>query len=146
VSSFSVGGLFVSVEKNETGFFWVIDFVSRIFNTSLFHFFRLCSRAFFIFCGNEQSHFFRDEGAHDNERMKEPSHFCPASDLGASGAIDRVPERLQMAKDGGAEVLNYEQVEVGEALKEITGGARSGFGNGCCGNGSSRSGFGRLLR
>jgi threonine dehydrogenase-like Zn-dependent dehydrogenase len=37
-------------------------------------------------------------------------------------AIDRVPERLQMAKDGGAEILNYEDVEVGEALKEMTGG------------------------
>jgi len=37
-------------------------------------------------------------------------------------AIDRVPERLQMAKDGGAEVLNFEEVEVGEALKEMTGG------------------------
>jgi len=37
-------------------------------------------------------------------------------------AIDRFPERLQMAKDGGAEVLNYEEVEVGEALKEMTGG------------------------
>jgi threonine dehydrogenase-like Zn-dependent dehydrogenase len=37
-------------------------------------------------------------------------------------AIDRVPERLQMAKAGGAEILNYEEVEVGEALKEMTGG------------------------
>jgi threonine dehydrogenase-like Zn-dependent dehydrogenase len=37
-------------------------------------------------------------------------------------AIDRVPERLQMAKDGGAEVLNFEEVDVGEALKEMTGG------------------------
>jgi threonine dehydrogenase-like Zn-dependent dehydrogenase len=37
-------------------------------------------------------------------------------------AIDRVPERLQMAKAGGAEILNYEDVEVGEALKEMTGG------------------------
>ncbi len=38
-------------------------------------------------------------------------------------AIDRVPERLQMAKDfGGAEVLNYEEIDVGEALKEMTGG------------------------
>lgn len=37
-------------------------------------------------------------------------------------AIDRVPERLQMAKDGGAEILNYEEVEVGEALNEMTGG------------------------
>jgi len=38
-------------------------------------------------------------------------------------AIDRVPERLQMAKDQcKAEVLNYEEVDVGEALKEMTGG------------------------
>jgi len=37
-------------------------------------------------------------------------------------AIDLVPERLQMAKDGGAEVLNITEVEVGEALKEMTGG------------------------
>jgi threonine dehydrogenase-like Zn-dependent dehydrogenase len=38
-------------------------------------------------------------------------------------AFDRVPERLQMAKkQGKAEVLNYEEVDVGEALKEMTGG------------------------
>jgi threonine dehydrogenase-like Zn-dependent dehydrogenase len=38
-------------------------------------------------------------------------------------AIDRVPERLQMAKEQGkAEVLNYEEIDVGEALKEMTGG------------------------
>ena len=37
-------------------------------------------------------------------------------------AIDRVPERLAMAKGGGAEILNYEEIEVGEALKEMTGG------------------------
>jgi threonine dehydrogenase-like Zn-dependent dehydrogenase len=37
-------------------------------------------------------------------------------------AIDRVPERLQLARQGGAEILNYEQIEVGEALKEMTGG------------------------
>jgi threonine dehydrogenase-like Zn-dependent dehydrogenase len=37
-------------------------------------------------------------------------------------AIDRFPERLEMAKAGGAEVLNYEETEVGEALKEMTGG------------------------
>ncbi len=37
-------------------------------------------------------------------------------------AIDLVPERLQMAKDGGAEVLNIAEVEVGDALKEMTGG------------------------
>lgn len=37
-------------------------------------------------------------------------------------AIDRVPERLEMARLSGAETLNYEQIEVGEALKEMTGG------------------------
>lgn len=38
-------------------------------------------------------------------------------------AIDRVPERLQMAKEQcKAEILNYEEIEVGEALKEMTGG------------------------
>ncbi len=37
-------------------------------------------------------------------------------------AIDLVAERLQMAKDGGAEILNISEVEVGEALKEMTGG------------------------
>ncbi|AUB41245.1 Threonine dehydrogenase or related Zn-dependent dehydrogenase [Nostoc flagelliforme CCNUN1] len=38
-------------------------------------------------------------------------------------AFDRIPERLQMAKEyGKAEVLNYEEVNIGEALKEMTGG------------------------
>jgi threonine dehydrogenase-like Zn-dependent dehydrogenase len=37
-------------------------------------------------------------------------------------AIDRVPERLQLAAAGGAEVLNYEQVDVLNTLREITGG------------------------
>ncbi|MCA1992563.1 MAG: glutathione-dependent formaldehyde dehydrogenase [Coleofasciculus sp. S288] len=37
-------------------------------------------------------------------------------------AIDHVPERLQMAKDSKAEVLNFEELDVGEALKEMTGG------------------------
>jgi threonine dehydrogenase-like Zn-dependent dehydrogenase len=38
-------------------------------------------------------------------------------------AIDRVPERLKMAKEqSGAEVINYEEVDAGEALKEMTGG------------------------
>jgi threonine dehydrogenase-like Zn-dependent dehydrogenase len=38
-------------------------------------------------------------------------------------AIDRVPERLRLAETfGGAEVLNFEEIEVGEALKEMTGG------------------------
>ena len=38
-------------------------------------------------------------------------------------AIDRYPERLQMAQQfGGAEVINYEQVDVGSTLKEMTGG------------------------
>lgn len=38
-------------------------------------------------------------------------------------AIDRIPERLEMAKKyGKAEVFNYEEIDVGEALKEMTGG------------------------
>jgi threonine dehydrogenase-like Zn-dependent dehydrogenase len=38
-------------------------------------------------------------------------------------AIDRVPERLRMARDGGAETLDYETVDsVVEMLKEMTGG------------------------
>jgi threonine dehydrogenase-like Zn-dependent dehydrogenase len=37
-------------------------------------------------------------------------------------AIDRVRERLQMARESGAEILNYEETEVGEALKEMTCG------------------------
>lgn len=38
-------------------------------------------------------------------------------------AIDRFAERLQMAKEqGGAEVINYEEVDAGEALKQMTGG------------------------
>ncbi len=43
-------------------------------------------------------------------------------------AIDRIPERLAMAEKSGAEVLNYEEVDVGEALKEMTGG----MGPDCC--------------
>ncbi len=37
-------------------------------------------------------------------------------------AIDRIPERLRMARDGGADVVNYENVEIIEALREMTGG------------------------
>jgi threonine dehydrogenase-like Zn-dependent dehydrogenase len=38
-------------------------------------------------------------------------------------AIDRVPERLRMAEQGGAEIINYDEVEsVIEALREMTGG------------------------
>jgi threonine dehydrogenase-like Zn-dependent dehydrogenase len=38
-------------------------------------------------------------------------------------AIDRFPYRLRMAREqGGAEILNYEEVDVHEALKEMTGG------------------------
>ncbi len=38
-------------------------------------------------------------------------------------AIDRFPNRLQMAREfGGAETLNYEEVDVLEALREMTGG------------------------
>jgi threonine dehydrogenase-like Zn-dependent dehydrogenase len=37
--------------------------------------------------------------------------------------IDRFPYRLRMARDqGGAETLNYEEVDVLDALKEMTGG------------------------
>ena len=43
--------------------------------------------------------------------------------------IDRFPERLQMAqKYAKAEVINYEEVDAGEALKEMTGGR----GPDCC--------------
>ena len=37
-------------------------------------------------------------------------------------AIDHYPERLRMAREGKAEVLNYEEVDAFEALKEMTGG------------------------
>ena len=37
-------------------------------------------------------------------------------------AIDRIPERLEMAKESGAEVINFEEIDPGEALKEMTGG------------------------
>ena len=38
-------------------------------------------------------------------------------------AIDRFAERLKMAQEQGkAEVINYEEVDAGEALKEMTGG------------------------
>jgi threonine dehydrogenase-like Zn-dependent dehydrogenase len=38
-------------------------------------------------------------------------------------AIDRFPERLAMARDkGGAEILNYEEVDIFDALREKTGG------------------------
>ncbi len=38
-------------------------------------------------------------------------------------AIDRFPYRLQVARDkGGAETLNYEEVDVREALRDMTGG------------------------
>jgi len=37
-------------------------------------------------------------------------------------AIDRFPERLRMAQDGGAEVLDYTNVDVLAALKDMTGG------------------------
>jgi threonine dehydrogenase-like Zn-dependent dehydrogenase len=45
--------------------------------------------------------------------------------LGAAKVIgiDRVPERLRLAcQEGNAEVLNYEEVDVVEALKTLTGG------------------------
>jgi threonine dehydrogenase-like Zn-dependent dehydrogenase len=43
-------------------------------------------------------------------------------------AIDRVPERLALAQAAGAEIINYEELDAGVALKEMTGG----FGPDCC--------------
>lgn len=37
-------------------------------------------------------------------------------------AIDRFPYRLQLAEQGNAKVLNYEEVDVVEALRDLTGG------------------------
>jgi threonine dehydrogenase-like Zn-dependent dehydrogenase len=38
-------------------------------------------------------------------------------------AIDRFPARLRMAREqGGAETINYEEVDIHEALKDLTGG------------------------
>ncbi|MEA1072206.1 zinc-dependent alcohol dehydrogenase [Sphingomonas sp. LY160] len=37
-------------------------------------------------------------------------------------AIDHFPRRLQLAKSMGAEILNYEEVDVRDALNEMTGG------------------------
>lgn len=43
-------------------------------------------------------------------------------------AIDRFPERLTLAQAGGAEIINYEEMDAGVALKEMTGGR----GPDCC--------------
>lgn len=43
-------------------------------------------------------------------------------------AIDRIPERLALAEAAGAEIVNYEDVDAGVALKEMTGG----MGPDCC--------------
>lgn len=37
-------------------------------------------------------------------------------------AIDRFPERLQMAHDGGADTIDYEQTDVYDTLMQLTGG------------------------
>src|SRR5262249_49105310 len=38
-------------------------------------------------------------------------------------AIDRLPYRLQMARErGGAETINYEEADLSEALNDLTGG------------------------
>jgi threonine dehydrogenase-like Zn-dependent dehydrogenase len=37
-------------------------------------------------------------------------------------AIDRFPYRLRMAQDSGAEILNYEEVDIADSLRELTGG------------------------
>lgn len=43
-------------------------------------------------------------------------------------AIDRIPERLALAAEAGAETINYEELDAGVALKEMTGGR----GPDCC--------------
>jgi threonine dehydrogenase-like Zn-dependent dehydrogenase len=43
-------------------------------------------------------------------------------------AIDRIPERLELAKQSGAETINYEELDAGVAVKEMTGGR----GPDCC--------------
>lgn len=43
-------------------------------------------------------------------------------------AIDRIPERLRLAQSGGAEIIHYEEMDAGVALKEMTGGR----GPDCC--------------
>lgn len=40
-------------------------------------------------------------------------------------AIDRVSERLQMAEAGGAETLNFDEVDVIDALRDMTGNQRA---------------------
>lgn len=44
--------------------------------------------------------------------------------LGASQVIliDKVPERLQLAREVGAEGIDFSEIDAGEALKEMTGG------------------------
>lgn len=37
-------------------------------------------------------------------------------------AVDRFPDRLEMARQGGADTVNYEEVELLDHLKEMTGG------------------------
>ncbi|HWE37507.1 MAG TPA: zinc-dependent alcohol dehydrogenase [Isosphaeraceae bacterium] len=37
-------------------------------------------------------------------------------------AIDRIPSRLRMAEDGGAETFHMDEVDVFEAVREVTGG------------------------
>jgi len=41
-------------------------------------------------------------------------------------AIDRIPERLQMAAAAKAEIINYEEIDAGEAVTEMTGGRGPG--------------------
>ena len=54
-----------------------------------------------------------------SSRSSAPTCWAPSSVI----AIDRIPERLQMARTKAkAEVINYEEVDVLEALKEMTGG------------------------
>ena len=69
--------------------------------------------------------------------------------LGASKviAIDRFPERLQMAADyAGAVTLNYEETDIGVALRDMTGGRGPDSVHRCGGTGSARNQPGRHFR
>ena len=61
-------------------------------------------------------------------------------------AIDRIPERLRMASEkAGAVTLNYEEVNVNEALKEMTGGRGPDACIDCVGTEADSHGIGAII-
>lgn len=61
-------------------------------------------------------------------------------------AIDRIPERLRMASEkAGAVTLNYEEVNVNEALKEMTGGRGPDACIDCVGTEADSHGIGAIV-